>query len=177
MKGIELLHVESSSLTRDWTQAPFTGKLIIIATGPPESPQRTTFLASSQVMLMPLVQGPHFENYWNKWFYIQLICKPEIIIVLRCEEKGTLLLVLLVPICNERPLHTLKRVSFQKGCYDLPSPLCTSPPLSVGRRPGWHLPRLLLLRWPVAERLRTEHTLEVNNGEKVLGWLQTISFH
>ena len=35
MQGIELLHVESSSPTRDWTQAPFIGKLIILATGPP----------------------------------------------------------------------------------------------------------------------------------------------
>ena len=174
MQGIELLHVESSSPTRDWTQAPFTGKLTILATGPPESPQRTTFLTSSQAMLMPLIQGPHFENYWNKWFCIQLICKTEIMIVLRCEEKGTLLLV---PICKERPLHTLKRVSFQKGCYNLPSPLCTSPPLSVGRRLWRHPPRLLLLRCPVAERLQTEHTLEVNNGKKVLSWLQTISFY
>ena len=28
--------------------------------------------------------------------------------------------------------------------------------------------RLLLLRWPVAERLQTGHALAVNNGEKVL---------
>ena len=121
-------------------------------------------------MLMPPVQGPHSENYCNKWFCIQLICKTEIIIVLRCEEKGTLLLVL---ICKERPLHRLKKVSFQKGCYDLPSLLCPSPPVASVAAPSPS---------PIAEvACRREaangHALEVNNGEKVLSWRPTISFY
>ena len=41
--GVQLLHVGSSSLTRDQIWAPFTGGLQILATGPPGNPWSSFF--------------------------------------------------------------------------------------------------------------------------------------